>query len=219
VIDLAILVALALGAFTGWRRGFIAPFVAASGALVGLYALYAGPGATLVPSGIPGIGLGVMMLFLLGSVLGMVGSVIAGLLTRIGAVQRANHVLGVPLGGLTSLVLVYAGLYGIVTVDTALAPLHGNASVDAVAVAAVKATVEANPALRAFVDPASLDELATSVAKAAVPKDQLAQFNQILAFYELEFRPQLLSSALAPIVLAVGERLPVLGHHVEFPKK
>ena len=70
-----------------------------------------------------------------------------------------------------------------------------------------------------MIDPGMVDAMATQVAKAAIPADQIQKFNQTLGYYETTVRPQLISSALAPIILAVGERAPFLGRHIVFPEK
>ena len=43
MVDIAIVIALAAGAFAGWRKGFIVPLVVQAGALLSLATLYAGP--------------------------------------------------------------------------------------------------------------------------------------------------------------------------------
>ena len=142
MIDLVIIAAVALGAFAGWRRGFIMPLIAVGTGLVGLYALYAGPGASVVPSGTAGIGAGVL-------------------------------VVG----------------------------------------------VAANPQFGVMLDPGTLDTMATQVAKSAIPADQIATIDSGLAYYETDVRPQLLTSTLAPLILTIGQRVPVLGHAVTYPTK
>src|SRR5258708_39551721 len=78
MIDLAIVHALAAGAFAGFRKGFIVPLVVQAGALVSLAAVYAGPLQGSVPSGAAGMGMGIGAVVLGGSILGAVG----GLLVR-----------------------------------------------------------------------------------------------------------------------------------------
>ncbi len=70
-----------------------------------------------------------------------------------------------------------------------------------------------------MVDQATLDAMATQVAKSAIPADQIATFDQALASYESDVRPALLASVSAPLLLAAGEHLPFIGRHVDFPTK
>jgi hypothetical protein len=83
----------------------------------------------------------------------------------------------------------------------------------------MKAAVNANPQFAVMLDPGTLDALAAQVTTQAIPADQLAQFDATLGFYESTVRPALLSSSLAPVILTIGERAPLVGRHVEFPAK
>jgi uncharacterized membrane protein required for colicin V production len=219
VFDLAIAAAVLISAFVGWRRGFIGPLFAVAITLLGLYALYAGPGAGIVPSGTTGIGLGVVLFGVASSFVMRIGGGLVALVHRVGILQKADHVLGVPMGALTGLVTVYIALAALVSFDTFLAPFHGKASVDQAAVAGMRAALTANPQFAVMVDPSMLDALAAQVATAALPADQLGKFDQTLAFYETSVRPQLVSSAVAPALIGVGEHLPFIGRHLDFPAK
>lgn len=219
MLDLAVVVVIALAAFVGWRRGFIAPVLAVAMSLVGLYAIYAGPGQGLVPTGAAGIGLGVVIVGVLSSIIFRVGSVLVGVIHRVSVLKAADNILGVPLGIATALVTVYLALVAVVSFDTVVGPLHGKASVDQAAVAAVRAAVAANPQFTVMLDEGTLDMIAAQVATSAIPSDQLAKIDQTLGYYESAVRPQLLSSAIAPTLLSIGERLPFIGRHVDFPTK
>lgn len=216
-LDVVVLAAVAIGAFAGWRRGFVMPLCAVGAGLVGLYALYAGPGSSLVPSGVAGIGLGVLVVTLASSLVARVGGLLIGLVHRVGVLKAADHTLGVPLGAVTALVSVYVALVAVVSFDAVLAPIHGKATVDQAAVAAMRAAVAANPQFGVMIDPGTLDEMATQVAKSAIPADQISNIDNTLAFYETDVRPQLLSSALAPVILGIGQYAPFIGRHVQYP--
>jgi len=218
-IDLLVIAAVVIGAFAGWRRGFITPLIAVGTGLVGLYALYAGPGATVVPSGTAGIGAGVLVIGVAATLIARIGSMLVSLVHKVGLLKAADHAVGVPLGAVTALIPVYAALVAVVSFDAIVAPLHGKATVDQAAVAAVRAAVAANPQFGVMLDPGTLDQMATQVAKSAIPADQIATIDAGLAYYENDVRPQLLTSSLVPFILAIGEKVPYLGHHVELPTK
>ena len=217
MLDIVVIGAVALGAFAGWKRGFIVPLVAVATSLVGLYALYAGPGQSYVPGGTAGIGLGVIVVTVVGSFVARFASMLVTLVHRVGILQRADHVLGVPLGAVTALIGVYVALVTVVSFDGLLAPFHGKPTIDQAAVAAMKTALAANPQFGVMLDPATLDTIATQVATTAIPADQVAKYDQTLALYEDDVRPQLLHSVLAPIILAVGEHAPIIGHRVTYP--
>src|ERR1700716_1824995 len=168
MFDLVVVAVVALAAFAGFKRGFIAPLFAVSLSLVGLYAVYAGPGASVVPTGAAGVGLGVVLVGVASTFLMRIGGVLVSVVHRVGILQKTDRVLGVPLGAATGLVTVYLALVAIVSFDGLIAPLHGKASVDQAAVAAVRAAVAANPQFSVMIDPGMLDTLAAQVAKAAV---------------------------------------------------
>ena len=209
VVDIAILIALAAGAFAGWRKGFIVPLVVQAGALLSVAALYAGPLQGSVPSGVTGMGLGI----------GAVGGMFIRFIHRIGVLQKMDKVAGIPLGAATAALTLYVALVGTVVLDGWLAPLHDGAAIGPEQLAAVEKLAAVNPTLSAFADPTMLNTLVTAAAKAPIPTDQLAKYDAALGFYEASVRPALLTSKIAPAILAAGEHLPVIGQHVTFPTK
>ena len=219
MVDLAMIAAVALGAFAGWKKGFIVPLVVQAGALLGMAAVYAGPLKGSVPAGVSGIGLGMGALFLGSTVLGAVGNLLVGIIHRFGILKKFDQVAGVPLGAATAMLTLYVALVGVVTVDGWLAPLHGGLAVGPTQLAAVQKLAALNPTLGAFADPTTLNALISAATKAPIPTDQLAQYDAALGFYESKVRPSLIGSKFAPILLAIGENLPVIGQHVDFPTK
>lgn len=219
MVDIAIVIALAAGAFAGWRKGFIVPLIVQAGALLSIAALYAGPLQGAVPTGVTGMGMGVGALVLGSSILGAVGGMLVRIVYRFGLLKRFDKVAGVPLGAATAALTLYVALVGLVVLDGWLAPLHGTAAIGPQQLAAVQKLAAVNPTLAAFADPTMLNEMATVAAKTAIPPDQLAKYDAALGFYEGSLRPALLSSKIAPALLALGENLPIVGQHVSFPTK
>jgi hypothetical protein len=219
MLDVAIVIALAAGAFAGWRKGFIVPLVVQAGALLSLAALYAGPLQGSVPSGMVGLGLGVGAVLLGSSILGAIGGLFVRLIYHVGVLQRMDKVAGVPLGAATAGITLYVALIGTIALDGWLAPLRGGLAIGPQQLAAVQAAAASNPAFSAFADPTVLARMATAAAKAAIPTEQLAKYDAALGFYELSVRPALLGSRIAPAIVALGEHLPVIGQHVDFPTK
>ena len=219
MVDLGIVVALAAGAFAGWRKGFIVPLVVQAGALLSLAALYAGPLKSSVPSGISGIGLGIGAVVLGSSILGAVGGIFIRLVYRFGVLKRLDKVAGIPLGAATAAVTLYVALVGTIALDGWLGPLHGTGTIGPQQLAAVQKLAAVNPTFAAFADPTMLNEITIAAAKAPIATTQLGQYDAALGFYESSVRPALLSSKIAPFLLGVGEKLPVIGQHVDFPTK
>jgi hypothetical protein len=219
MVDLAIVIALAAGAFAGWRKGFIVPLVVQAGALLSLATLYAGPLQGTVPSGAAGLGLGIGAIVLGSSILGAVGGIFIRLVYRFGVLQRMDKVAGVPLGAATAAITLYVALVGTIALDGWLAPLHGTLTIGPQQLAAVEKLAAVNPTFSAFADPTMLNSISAAAQAAPIPADQLAKYDAALGFYETSVRPALLSSKIAPALLALGEHLPVIGQHVDFPTK
>jgi uncharacterized membrane protein required for colicin V production len=215
--DLVVIGAVLFGAIAGWRKGFVLPLIALGGALLSIAALYAGPLNGIVPSGTAGLGLGAAALFLGGAVLGRVGGALVGLVYRFQMLRRIDKVVGIPLGAVTATVAVYVGVLGTLALDGWLSPLHGKATIDVQDVSAIQALAVANPSLGIFADPAVLQAMATAATSSPVAADQLAKFDATLAFYEHNVRPELLQSRIIPVLLMLGESLPLIGRHAELP--
>jgi hypothetical protein len=219
MVDLAIVIALAAGAFAGWRKGFIVPLVVQAGALLSLATLYAGPLRGNVPSGAAGLGLGIGAVVLGSSILGAIGGIFIRLVYRFGVLKRMDKVAGVPLGAATAAITLYVALVGTVALDGWLAPLHGTLAIGPQQLAAVEKLAAVNPTFSAFADPTMLNSIAAAAQAAPIPTEQLAKYDAALGFYETSVRPALLSSKIAPAILTLGEHLPVIGQHVVFPTK
>lgn len=215
--DVVIIGAILFGALAGWRKGFVLPLIAVGGALLSIAALYAGPLNGVVPSGMAGLGLGMVALFIGGGILGRLGSALVGFVYRVQLLRRIDKVVGIPLGAVTASVAVYVALLGTLAVDGWLSPLHGKANIELKDISAIQALAAANPALGIFADPAVLQAMATAATSSPVAADQLAKFDATLAFYEQTVRPELLQSRIVPFVLAAGEMLPIIGRHAELP--
>jgi hypothetical protein len=219
VFDIALGIALAAGAFAGFRKGFIVPLVAQAGALVSLWALYAGPLKGAVPAGATGIGLGLGAVVLGSSILGAIGGVLVRIVYRVGVLEKLDKVLGVPLGAATAAITLYVALVGLTVLDGWLGPLHSTATIGPQQLAAVEKLAAINPTLAAFADPTMLNSIIADAATAPIPAAQLAKYDATLGFYESTIRPAMLASKIAPAILAIGEHLPVIGQHVDFPTK
>jgi len=217
MVDVAIVIALAAGAFAGWRKGFIVPLVVQAGALLSLAAVYAGPLQGSVPSGTAGLGLGIGAIVLGSSILGAVGGLFIRLVYRFGVLKAADKVAGVPLGLATAAITLYVALVGTIALDGWLAPLHGSVTVGPDQLASLEKVAAVNPTFSAFADPAMLSSIAAAAKSAPIPTDQLAKYDAALGFYETSLRPALLQSRIAPAMLALGEHLPFIGQHVVFP--
>ena len=218
MLDIAIVAVVLLGMAIGWRKGFITPVIAQAGAVLGLWTIYNTPLASNLPSGPVALGAGAAAAIAGGYVLGWIGAFVVRLLSRAKVLRRVDQVAGIPLGAAAAGATVYLSLIGVVTLDGWLAPLHDKTALSQQDIAALQQTIATNPAARAIADPAVLSALAETAAKSPVATEQLAKVSAGISVYDQNVRPQLLGSHLAPLVLSLGEGLPLIGRHVDYPK-
>jgi hypothetical protein len=219
VIDLAIVAFILLGAIVGFRKGFVVPLAAAGGAVLTLGALYAGPLTGALPSGNAGLGVGAIALLVGGTLFTTVATFVVGIVHRVGFLMRFDKVLGIPLGMVTAAVTLYVAVLGTLVLDAWLDPLHGKTAFGPQDIAALQAVAGANPSFAAFADPQMLKLLAQSAAKAPVASADLEKVDGAIAFYEEKVRPELLSSRIVPVLLAIGEKLPYIGRPATLPTR
>ena len=216
--DIAIVALILLGALIGFSKGFVLPLIAAGGALFAIAFLFAGPANGAVPSGSIGLGAGAVALGLGATLFARVGMFIAGLIHRFGLLKTVDKVLGIPIGMATAAVALYVALLGVLTLDAWLDPLHGKAAIGTQEIAALQTVAKTNPTLSVFASPTMLQALLESAAaKGPLSGDQLSQADSALGFYEEKVRPELLSSKIVPLLLAIGEKLPLIGRPATLP--
>jgi hypothetical protein len=219
VIDLAIVAFILLGAIVGFGKGFVVPLAAAGGALLTLAALYAGPFTGVLPSGTAGLGLGAIALFVGGTLFTTVATFVVGIVHRVGFLRRFDKVLGIPLGMVTAAVTLYVAVLATLVLDGWLDPLHGKTAFGPQDIAALQSVAGANPTFAAFADPQMLKLMAQSAAKAPLASTDFEKVDGAIAFYEEKVRPELLSSRIVPVLLAIGEKLPFIGRPAVLPAR
>ena len=216
--DIAIVVFVLLGALIGFSKGFVLPLVAVGGALFGMALLFTGPFSGSLPSGTAGLGASAIALGLGAMLFTRVGMFAVGLIHRFGLLKKVDKVLGIPIGMATAAVALYVALLGTLTVDAWLDPIHGKAAIGTQEIAALQVLAKANPVLSVFASPTMLQTLLESAAaKGPLSDAEVSQADGAIGFYEQTVRPELLQSRILPMLLAVGESLPIIGRHAELP--
>jgi hypothetical protein len=128
-------------------------------------------------------------------------------------------VFGALANGGLAFVIVYVVLLGLVGAGVVLDPIAQATSVRSGEVAAMQILLAHNPAAAAVVPSREIAQLAGAASTRALPIDQLGQYARVIDYYERTLRPQLVSSQLAPVVLKLGARLPVIGRQATVPKR
>ena len=220
LVDLGIIVVIGLGVLIGWRNGLVAPLLAEGTFLIGYWIVSTHPGlAALVPSSIPRPYAVLLLPAVVGLVAGIIGRVAFGTVFRLPLTRQLDKVLGAVANGGLAFVIVYAVLLGLAGAGTVLDPLlQARTAVQSNQIAAMQMLLAENPQVAGVVSAGELGQLATISSVHPVPVTQLGHYAQVINYYERTLRPQLATSQLAPLVLRLGARLPIIGRHATLPK-
>lgn len=220
LIDLGIVLVIAFGAYIGWRNGLIGPLLAEGAFLIGFWIVSTHPSlAALVPASIPRPYAVLLLPAAVGLVVGIVGRSVFQMFFQLPFTRPIDKTLGAAANGGLAFVIVYVVLLGMVGAGTVLDPLLQARSIQPTQVSAMQMLLAENPQASAMVPAGELSQLAGVAALHPVPIADLGQYAQVINYYEHTVRPQLAGSSLAPLVLRLGERLPIIGRHVTLPKE
>src|SRR5438270_919582 len=109
---------------------------------------------------------------------------------------------------------IYFVLSGLITLDKAFTPILNSAKLTQAQVTTLNKVIQSNPLAVALIDPNDLKKLQDQAKKGQQASlDSVTELNNLKSFYEDFIRPQLKSSKVAPYVMRVGQRIPLLGHY------
>ena len=212
--DLAIVAVLAYAAFVGLRRGFVVPMVTQFGTLslfAALLTIRAGP----IPLAGVFAAIGVMSG---GMAFTRVGNVVASYVHQFKRTEHFDMMLGAPLGIVTASVTLYVVLAAVFIGDAWLEPLR-RGQITQEDIAALEAEARDNAALGSLLNPDQMMALERSAADGPVSSDEFLRYDSAVSFFEYRIRPMLVESRITPVLLLIGEKLPVVGRHVTFPAR
>ena len=219
LIDLGIVLVLAFGLFIGWRNGLIGPLLAQGTFLIAYWVVSRNPGLTaLIPPSIPRAYAVLILPAVIGLIVGIAGRSAFQALFRLPFTRSIDRALGALANGALAFVIVYVVLLGLVGAGTVLDPLASAAMIREPQVAAMQMLLKKNPQVATLVPSGELGQLSTVASVRGLPIDQLGQYARVINYYEHTLRPQLTTSALAPIVLRLGAHLPIIGRVASIPK-
>jgi hypothetical protein len=218
IVDVGILVAVGFGLYLGWSRGLIGPLLAEAGFLVTFLvvsthpawfdSLLPGTPRPLIIFGLP---------IVIGLAVGIVGRLVFGAMFSLPLARSVDRLLGAALHGLLGVAVCYIALLGVSGIDRVMGPINGVMAIRTSQVAAMSTLLSQYPQAGAFVTSAELAQLNRATGLQPVPVAQLGQYSQLLSWYEKDFRPQIAHSRLAPLVIRIGENLPIIGRPVTLP--
>jgi len=215
-IDIAVGLLILVALFLGYQRGVIQPLMAEIfffGTLLLVFRFhdqYTTQMEKLVHIN-PVISIFVALIAAV--ILGAVGGAIGGAFHRMESIRGIDGLLGVFIHVVVMLVVIYLGISALVTLDNAFVPTVNKATLTLDQVNQLESTILSNPITSALV---SKDDLA-ALKKAAETTNganiqSINGIKQLQQIYTGFLEPQLHSSRAVPIILAIGQHLPLIGH-------
>ena len=216
VIDIAIAVLLLAALFLGYQRGVIQPLMAEIfffGTLLVIFRFHDTYTTEMEKIAHINAVLSVFVAIIAAIILGAVGAAIGGAFHRMDAIRGIDGLLGVFVHVIVTVVLIYLAISALVTLDNAFVPTLNRASLTLDQVNQLENEILSNPITAAMVSKDDLNSLKASAAKNnAAHIDSIAGIHQLEQLYTGFLEPQLHSSRAVPIILAIGDKLPVIGH-------
>jgi uncharacterized membrane protein required for colicin V production len=216
VIDIVIAVLLLGALFLGYQRGVIQPLMAEIfffGALLVIFRFHDAYTNEMQKIAHLNAVLSVFVAIILAVILGAVGGAIGGAFHRMDAIRGIDGLLGIFVHAAVTVVLVYLAISALVTLDKAFVPTLNQASLTLDQVNTLENQILSNPITAAMVSKDDLNSLKSAAAKTnAAHLDTINGIHQLEQLYTSFVEPQLHSSRVVPIILGIGDKLPVIGH-------
>lgn len=213
ILDVLILLAVVIAVTVGFRSGAIQPLLAEIGILV--------VAVLLLPRLVGLFSGGLKVTTIIGAVLLLTVAVVVpyaawqvgGIIHRMPLVQGVDGLLGVFAQGLIAILVCYLFVSAVIGLGKAFGPALDGSSLTPAQVLAMRRQLAAHPMLAHLVDQRDLDTLARRARQpGGVHVAELPSLQQLESAYLLIGQPQLHSSRLTPIVLAIGKHVPGFGH-------
>jgi uncharacterized membrane protein required for colicin V production len=215
VIDIAIAVLLILALVLGYQRGVIQPLLAEIfffGTLLVIFRFHDTYTNEMEKIAHLNAVFSVAVAIVAAVILGAVGGAIGGAFHRMDAIRGIDGLLGVFVHVIVTLVLIYLAISALVVLDKAFVPTLNRASVTLDQVNQLENQILSNPITAAMVSKDDLNSLKASAAKTnAAHLDAIGGIHALEQLYSF-IGPQLHSSRAVPIILSIGDKLPVIGH-------
>jgi len=215
-IDIAVGLLIIIALFLGFQRGVIQPLTAEIfffGTLLLVFRFhdqYTTQMEKLVH--IPAV-FSVFVPLIAAVILGAVGGAIGGAFHRMESIRGIDGLLGIFVHGVVMLIVIYLGISALVTLDNAFVPTLNKATLTLDQVNQLESQILSNPITSALVskdDLAALKKAAQSSSGANI--QSINGIKQLKEIYTGFLEPQLHTSRSVPIILSIGQHLPLIGH-------
>lgn len=214
-IDIAIGIVLIIALITGYARGVIQPLMAEIFFLATLLvALRFHDQLTRVTVQYLHVNavFSVAIAMIVAVVMGAIGGAIGGAFHRLEAIRGIDGLLGVFVHVIFAGVVCYLAIAALVTLDNAFEPTLNSAKLTLTQVNQLENTILSNPLTAALIDKNEIAKLKTAAGTASGAHiDSVQQLHQLQQVYSDFLQPQLHQSRLAPIMLNLGHRIPIVG--------
>ena len=215
-IDIAIVVALLIAIYVGYQRGVVQPLLVEIfflGALLIIirdrHSYQAAMEKYLHTNAV----LDVFLALIVAVVAGFVGGQLGAMIHRMPVVRGVDGFLGVFVHAGFAILISYVLLSALVAFDKAFSPTVNAASLTLKQVQTLQSNIEGNPLAAFFVDEKDLAKLRQEATTSGGARlETVSQLSQLQNFYEQFLQPQLASSRAAPIIMSIGQKIPVIGH-------
>jgi hypothetical protein len=215
IIDIAVVLVLVIALFVGFQRGVIQPLLAEIfffGTLLAVFRFHDQYTTEMQKLLHINAVLSVFAALILAVVMGAVGGAIGGAFHRLEAIRGVDGLLGIFVHVGVTLVVVYLAVSALVTLDNAFEPALKSANLTLAQVNQLEDEILSNPITSAMVSKQDLQSLKDAASKSTGARlDNVAGIHQLQQLYIDFLQPQLHGSRAVPIILGIGDHLPVIG--------
>jgi len=216
IIDIIVILILIVALIVGYQRGVIQPLMAEIfffGTLLVVFRFHDQYAALMLKYLHVNTVLNAFVALIIAVVLGAAGGAIGGAFHRLEAIRGVDGLLGIVVHAAVTLVVIYLAVSALVTLDNAFEPALKTASLTLKQVNDLESQILSNPITAAMVSKSDLQTLKAQAAKSSgAHLDSVAGIHQLQQIYTDFMQPQLHGSRSVPIILSIGQHLPVIGH-------
>lgn len=216
IIDVIVVLVLIVALIVGYQKGVIQPLMAEIfffGTILLIFRFHEPYTAAVKHYLHLEAVIAVFIALILAVVMGSIGGAIGGVFHRLEAVRGIDGLLGVVVHVFVTVVVLYLAISALVTLDNAFEPTLRSASLTLAQVNKLEATILSNPITSAMVSKADMDKLKKDASKSSgAHLDSIVGIHQLQQIYTDFVQPQLHSSRSAPVILSIGQHVPVIGH-------
>jgi uncharacterized membrane protein required for colicin V production len=216
IIDVIVVLVLVVALIFGFQRGVIQPLMAEIfffGTLLAVFRFHDQYTTEMQKLLQLNAVLSVFVALILAVVMGAIGGAIGGAFHRLEVIRGVDGLLGIFVHVGVSLIVIYLAVSALVTLDNAFQPALKSASLTLTQVNQLESQILSNPITAAMVSKSDMQALKNNAAKSnAAHLDSVRGIHQLQQIYSDFLQPQLHGSRTVPIILAIGKRLPFVGH-------